>query len=105
MNLGHKGLTIDAATVREQFQLFARQWDDNSRLTDFAALLNQYLSQPLSDSETAWAYRTLANVLACSEHAAEALDVYERSRVGCQVSLRGWRRSGPAMRLLRAHSS
>jgi len=71
-------LTIDAATVREQFQRFARQWDDNSRLTDFAALLNRYLSQPLSDSETAWAYRTLANVLACSEHAAEALDVYER---------------------------
>lgn len=69
---------IDAATVREQFQRFARQWDDKTRLTDFAARLNQYLSQPLSDSETAWAYRTLANVLACSEHAAEALDVYER---------------------------
>ena len=43
-------LTIDAATVREKFQRFARLWDDNSRLTDFAALLNQYLSQPLSDS-------------------------------------------------------
>jgi len=71
-------LTIDAATVREQFERFARQWDDKLRFTDFAALLNEYLAQPLSDSETAWAYQTLANVLACSEHAAEALDVYER---------------------------
>ena len=33
--------------------------------------------QPLSDSETAWTYRTLANVLACSEYAAEAVDVHE----------------------------
>ena len=68
---------IDAATVREQFERFSRQWDDNSLLRDYADLLKQYLLQPLSDSETAWAYQTLANVLACSEHAAEALDVYE----------------------------
>ena len=68
---------IDAATVREQFQRFSRQWDDNSLLTDYADLLRRYLSQPLSDSETAWAYQTLANVLACSEHAAEAVDVHE----------------------------
>ena len=71
-------MTIDAATVREQFQRFARQWDDKLRLADFAALLQQYLAQPLSDSETAWAFQTLANVLAASEHAAEALDVYDR---------------------------
>ena len=71
-------MTIDAATVREQYQRFTRQWDDNLLLTDYADLLRRYLSQPLSDSETAWAYQTLANVLACSEHAAEALDVYER---------------------------
>lgn len=71
-------MTIDAATVRNQFERFFRQWDDKLQLSDFAALLNQYLAQPLSDSETAWAYQTLANVLACSEHAAEALDVYER---------------------------
>lgn len=71
-------VTIDAANVREQFQRFARGWDDNSRLTEFAALLNRYLSQPLSDSETAWAYQTLANVLACSGRTAEALHVYER---------------------------
>ena len=57
---------IDAATVREQFQRFSRQWDDNSLLTDYADLLKRYLSQPLSDSETAWAYQTLANVLAGS---------------------------------------
>lgn len=68
---------IDAATVREQFQRFSRQWDDQSRLADYADVLRRYLSQPLSDSETAWAYRTLANVLACSEHAAEAVDVHE----------------------------
>ena len=58
---------IDTATVREQFQRFSRQWDDNSLLADYADLLRRYLSQPLSDSETAWAYVTLANVLACSE--------------------------------------
>ena len=68
---------IDAATVREQFQRFTRQSDDNSLLTDYADLLRRYLSQPLSDSESAWAYQTLANVLACSEHAAEAVDVHE----------------------------
>ena len=33
--------------------------------------------EPLSDSEAAWADRTLANVLACSEHAAEAVAVHE----------------------------
>jgi hypothetical protein len=68
---------IDATTVRELFQRFSRQWDDNSLRADYADLLRRYLSQPLSDSETAWAYQTLANVLACSEHAAEAVDVHE----------------------------
>ena len=68
---------IDAAMVREQFRRFSRQWDDNSLLTDYADLLTRYLSQPLSDSETTWAYQTLANVLACSERAAEAVDVHE----------------------------
>ena len=68
---------IDAATVREQFQRFSRQWDDHSLLTDYADLLRRYLLQPLSDSETAWAYQTLANVLACREHAAEAVAVHE----------------------------
>jgi tetratricopeptide (TPR) repeat protein len=71
-------LTIDAATVREKFQRFVRQWDDKLLFADFSALLSQYLAQPLPDSETAWTYQTLANVLACSERAAEALDVYER---------------------------
>jgi len=71
-------LTIDAATVREQFQRFTRHGGDNSLCADFAALLNQYLAQPLSDSETAWTYQTLANVLACSGHAPEALEVHKR---------------------------
>lgn len=70
-------MTIDAAAVREQFQRFCRQWDDNSLLTAYADLLRRYLAQPLSDSETAWAYLVLANVLACSEHPAEAVDVHE----------------------------
>ena len=30
---------IDAATVREQFQRFSRQWDDNSLLMDYVDLL------------------------------------------------------------------
>jgi hypothetical protein len=42
---------IDAATVREQFQRFSRQWDDNSLLADYADLLRRYLSQPLSEVE------------------------------------------------------
>jgi hypothetical protein len=68
---------IDTATVREQYERFSRQWDDKSLLRDYADVLRRYLLQPLSDSETAWAYQTLANVLACNEHAAEAVDVYE----------------------------
>jgi tetratricopeptide (TPR) repeat protein len=68
---------IDAATVREQYERFSRQWDDKALLRDYPDLLRRYLLQPLSDSETAWAYQTLANVLACSEHAAGAVDVYE----------------------------
>jgi tetratricopeptide (TPR) repeat protein len=68
---------IDAATVREQYERFSRQWDDKALLRDYPDLLRRYLLQPLSDSETAWAYQTLANVLACNEHAAGAVDVYE----------------------------
>jgi len=48
-----------------------------SILAEFADLLRRYLAQSLSDSETAWAYQTLANVLACSERAAEAVEVHE----------------------------
>ncbi len=70
-------MTIDSATVREQFQRFSRQRDDTALLTDYVDLLRRYLLQPLSDSETAWAYKTLANVLACTERAAEAVDVHE----------------------------
>src|SRR5688572_16205195 len=68
---------IDVATVREQCERFSREWDDKALLSDCADLLRRYLLQPLSDSETAWAYQTLANVLACSEQAAEAVAVYE----------------------------
>lgn len=70
-------MTIDTATIRERFEQFSRQWDDTSLVTDFADMLRRYLSQPLSESETAWAYQTLANVLACGEHASEAVEVHE----------------------------
>jgi tetratricopeptide (TPR) repeat protein len=40
-------------------------------------LFTRYLAQPLSDSETAWAYIHLANSLAVTEHAAEAVHAHE----------------------------
>ena len=42
-----------------------------------STLLTRYLAQPHSDSETAWAYIHLANSLAVTEHAAEAVRAHE----------------------------
>ena len=64
---------LDAATVRAEFELFRRQYRDQ----DLVSLLTRYLEQPLSDSETAWAYRNLANIYAVREHAAEAVRTHE----------------------------
>jgi hypothetical protein len=65
---------LDSETVRDGWMLL---W---SRECDFEArskLLTRYLAQPLSDSETAWAYINLANSLAVTEHEAEAVHVHE----------------------------
>jgi tetratricopeptide (TPR) repeat protein len=65
---------LDSETVRNGWMLL---W---SRECDFEAtskLLTRYLAQPLSDSETAWAYIHLANSLAVAEHAAEAVHAHE----------------------------
>ena len=65
---------LDSATVRNGWMLL---W---SRECDFEAtsrLLTRYLAQPLSDSETAWAYINLANGHAVTEHAAEAVHAHE----------------------------
>jgi hypothetical protein len=37
----------------------------------------RYLSQPLSDSETAWAYKNLANAFAVGERSAGAVPTHE----------------------------
>jgi tetratricopeptide (TPR) repeat protein len=64
---------LDSATVREQFERCVREWDYKT----YAALLTRYLSQPLSDSETAWAYLNLANAFAVDSRAAEAVRAHE----------------------------
>ena len=65
---------LDAATVREQFErVVFNQWDDEA----FIALMTRYLSQPLSDSESAWASMNLANALAVGGRAADAVRVHE----------------------------
>jgi hypothetical protein len=71
-NLASEG-PLDTAAVRGQFERFSRQRDDKA----LAALLTRYLTQPLSDSETAWAYKHLANAFACGEHPAEAVLAHE----------------------------
>ena len=73
--------SLDAATVREEFE---RRWvrqeanvESEAGFSRFAGVLTRYLSQPLSDSETAWAYKHLANVFACGGEPAEAVRVHE----------------------------
>src|SRR5256885_2757714 len=71
---------LDAATAREEFERWARQENNEPSDPDvarFAGLLTRYLSQPLSDSEAAWAYKHLANVFACGGEPAEAVRVHE----------------------------
>jgi hypothetical protein len=71
---------IDAATIRREFEQWARQENDVSDgddFTRFSELLTRYLAQPLSDSERAWAYKHLANVFACGGRPAEAVRVHE----------------------------
>jgi len=71
---------LDVASVREEFERWARQENNEPLEPDFsgfAGLLTRYLSQPLSDSEAAWAYKHLANVFACGGEPAEAVRVHE----------------------------
>lgn len=64
---------LDSQTLRDGFTLLWRKWD----FPAVAALLMRYLTQPLSDSETAWAYVHLANAVAMSGSAAGAVLAHE----------------------------
>src|SRR5215469_6796627 len=85
---------LDTATVREEFERLGRHWDDKA----LASLMTRYLSQPLSDSETAWAYKSLANAFAVGERSAEACSLMNHSSAGCPTSLRACRPSFPTIR-------
>jgi hypothetical protein len=64
---------LDSETVRNGWTLWWRESD----FEPTAKLLTRYIAQPLSDSDTAWAYIHLANSLAVTEHAAEAVHAHE----------------------------
>jgi RNA polymerase sigma-70 factor (ECF subfamily) len=64
---------LDDQTVRDGFTLLWRKWD----FPALSGLLMRYLSQPLPDSETAWAYVHLANAVAMSGSAAGAVLAHE----------------------------
>jgi len=64
---------LDEQTLRDGFILLWRKWD----FPALAALLMRYLTQPLPDSETAWAYLHLANAVAMSGSAAGAVLAHE----------------------------
>lgn len=68
-----KNAPLDLSTTRDGFILLwrKREWQAIS------TLLMRYLAQPLSDSETAWAYLHLANVIAVSGSAAGAVLAHE----------------------------
>lgn len=64
---------LDVETVRDGFILLWRRRD----WPLLASLLMRYLAQPLSDSETAWAYVHLANAIVMSGSAAGAVLAHE----------------------------
>ena len=64
---------LDDQTLRDGFVLLWRKRDWPGQ----AALLMRYLTQPLSDSETAWAYVHLANAIVVSGSAAGAVLAHE----------------------------
>ena len=68
-----KDAPLDDQTVRDGFTLLWRKRD----WAALAALLMRYLTQPLSDSETAWAYVHLANAIAVSGSATGAVLAHE----------------------------
>lgn len=68
-----KDAPLDDQTLRDGFILLWRKWD----FPALSSLLMRYLTQPLSDSETAWAYVHLANAVAMSGSAAGAVLAHE----------------------------
>ena len=68
-----KDAPLDDRTVRDGFTLLWRKRDWSA----LAALLMRYLTQPLSDSEIAWAYVHLANMIAVGGSAAGAVLAHE----------------------------
>ena len=64
---------LDTETIRDGFMRSVCAWDSKA----LAALLTRYLAQPLSDSETAWAYMNLANALAVSGSPAGSVQTHE----------------------------
>ena len=81
---------LETQMVHDGFLLLWRKWD----FPALAGLLMRYLSQPLPDSETAWAYVHLANAVAMSGSAAGAVlahETFERWLPGKSPSLStGW---------------
>ena len=61
MNDTNSALTTEQ--VRDACRRRERAWDSEG----LATLMTRYLTQPLSDSETAWAYMNLANAHARPE--------------------------------------
>ncbi len=79
---------LDHQSLRDGFILLWRKWD----FPALAALLMRSLAQPLSDSETAWAYVHLANAVAMSGSAAGAVlahEAFERWQPGKSPCLSG----------------
>lgn len=64
---------LETQLVHDGFLLLWRKWD----FPALSGLLMRYLSQPLSDSEAAWAYVHLANAAAMSGSAAGAVLAHE----------------------------
>ena len=59
--------------VREACRRLERAWDSEGLTT----LMTRYLAQPLSDSETAWAYMNLANAHAWGGRPAQSVSAHE----------------------------
>lgn len=65
---------LDTETIRSGWMLL---WWRERDAEATSRLLTRYLTQPLSDSETAWAYMKLANAYAVGERPVEAVSTHE----------------------------
>lgn len=68
-----KAAPLDDLSLRDGFLLLWRKWD----FPALSGLLMRALTQPLSESETAWSYLHLANAVAMSGSAAGAVLAHE----------------------------